>query len=136
MVELLIALGIAVLIIIALIQSVVMSMKNSQFAKNQNLATRYSQEGIEKIRSVRDVLGWQVFYTTYNGTSKCLGTGDSSTWVDKLTGCAVNIDNLFTRDVSFSDSGGGSQLSIVVTTSWTDNSGSHKSEQRTYLSKW
>ncbi len=46
MIETLIALGIAVLIIVALVQSIVTSVKNTQFAKNQTLATRYSQEGV------------------------------------------------------------------------------------------
>jgi type II secretory pathway pseudopilin PulG len=137
MVEMLIALGIAVLIIVALVQSIVTTVKNSQFAKNQTLATRFGQEGIEKIRAQRDILGWMAFYATYNGKTLCVGSGGSSNWSDKPpTGCSVNIQNFFTREVAFTDVGGGNQLYVVVTTFWTDNNVTHKSEQRTYLSKW
>lgn len=136
MIEMLIAIGIAVLIILAFVQTMVASIKNAQFAKYQNLATRYSQQGVEMVRSQRDLLGWQTFYSTYNGTSKCLATADPASWTDKGVGCSVNIDNLFTREAVFTDAGGGVSELVIVTTFWTDNSGIHKSEQRTYLSSW
>ncbi|MBI3384756.1 hypothetical protein HY030_01015 [Candidatus Gottesmanbacteria bacterium] len=136
MIETLIALGIGVLIIVALVQSIVTSIKNSQFAKNQTLATRFSQEGIEIIRSVRDRLGWPSFYNSYNTKTKCLGSNDYTTWGDTLP-CTINTGDIFSRQASFSDpSGSGNQILVNVTTAWTDTTGSHKSEQQTYLTKW
>lgn len=138
MIELLIAIGIAVIIIVALVQGIVASVKNSQFAKNQTLATRLSQEAIEKIRGERDKTGWPTFYNTYNATTMCIPDGDSTTWTTKLpTGCGANTNNIFSREANFTDpAGSGSQFLIVVTTTWTDSSGIHASEQRTYLGKW
>lgn len=133
MLELLIALGIGVLVILALVQSMVLSMKNSEFAKNQNLATRYSQEAIEKIRSERDKLGWNDFFTNYKDTSQCIG---ASSWSPKpVGGCSQNTGSIFIREASFQKIND-NQLDITVITSWTDTSGTHKSEQKTYLTRW
>ncbi len=138
MIEMLVAIGIAVLVIVALVQVAVTSVKNSQFAKNQNLATRLAQEAIEEVRGQRDKSGWPTFYNTYNATTKCLPSGDASSWTDKLPqGCGNNIGTIFSREVGFTDlANSGSQLLIIVTASWTDTSGFHKSEQATYLTKW
>ncbi|MBI3981046.1 prepilin-type N-terminal cleavage/methylation domain-containing protein [Candidatus Microgenomates bacterium] len=137
LIEVLIALGIGVLVIVALVQSLVTSIKNSQFAKNQNLATRYSQDAVENIRSERDKLGWTAMFTTYNNKTYCIGTGDSSTWTLKQPSCAVNVGVIFTREADFSDPDGASEkLLVEVTTSWTDSSGTHSSKQNTFLTKW
>lgn len=136
MIETLIALGIGVLIIVALVQSIVTSIKNSQFAKNLTLATRFSQEGIETIRSVRDRLGWPSFYNSYNAKTKCLGGNDYTVWSEVLP-CTVNTGEIFSRQAKFSDPDGlGNQILIIVTTSWSDTTGNHKSEQQTYLTRW
>ncbi len=136
MIETLIALGIAVLIIVALVQSIVTSVKNTQFAKNQTLATRYSQEGIEWVRSTRDVLGWPSFYNSLNGRTKCIGGSDYIDWSSTFP-CSINAGDIFSRQAVFSDpEGSGNQILIAITTSWTDTSGTHKSQQQTVLSRW
>lgn len=136
MIETLIALGIGVLIMVALVQSIVTSIKNSQFAKNQTLATRFSQEGIELIRGVRDKLGWPGFYNSFNATTKCLGGSDYTLWSTTLP-CSVNAGDIFVRQASLSDpEGAGNQILVVVTTVWTDTAGNHKSEQQTLLTRW
>ncbi len=133
LIETIIALGIAVFIIVALTQSVIMSVKNTQFAKNQTLATRYGQEAIEKIRNVRDLLGWPTFYNNYNGTTKCINSGEYTNWSDSVP-CEINIGDIFIRQATFE--GDTDQLTITVTTSWTDTTGDHNSEQVTILTRW
>ena len=54
LVEVVIALGIAVIIVIAFTNATIASVRNSQFSKNQNLATKYAQETLEVVRAVRD----------------------------------------------------------------------------------
>lgn len=136
LIEVLIALGIGVLVIVALVQSLVTSIKNSQFAKNQNLATRYSQDAVENIRSKRDNLGWSTMFSTYNNKTYCIGTGINS-WTVKSGSCPVLTDTIFTREAKFSDPGSSlEKLLVEVTTSWTDSSGTHSSKQKTFLTKW
>lgn len=136
MIETLIALGIGVLIIVALVQSIVISIKNSQFAKNQTLATRFSQEGIEWVRGTRDKLGWPSFYNSFNAKTECLGASDYTSWSETLP-CTINAGDIFSRQANFSDPDGlGNQLLIIITTSWVDTAGNHKSEQKTYLTRW
>lgn len=136
LIELVIALGIAAFIIIALVQTMVTGAKNTRFAKNQTLATRYAQESVEKIRNLRDTLGWASFYNTYNGTRMCIGEGEPETWTETFP-CPVNVDNIFTREIIFDDSQDpGNTIAVNVITLWTGNDGIHKSEQNTELTRW
>ncbi len=136
LIELVIALGIAAFIIVALVQTMVTGAKNTRFAKNQSLATRYAQQTIEKIRNLRDTLGWALFFNTYNGTRMCVGEGVPETWTETIP-CPVNVENIFSRAVVFDDSGDpGNTLTVSVTATWIDNDGTHKSEQNTELTRW
>jgi type II secretory pathway pseudopilin PulG len=55
LIEVLTALAIAVLVIIALVAGVTFAIRNLTHAKNQALATQYAQEGLEMARKARDV---------------------------------------------------------------------------------
>ncbi len=135
LIELLVALGAGVIIMVALVGVVVVAGKNSQFAKNQNLATRFSQEGIELIRSKRDQQGWTTFYSNYNGQPQCIDA--SGNFTNMSTDCGKNVTNFFNRSASFVDnSGDQTQLEVTVTTSWQEISATHRSKQTTILSKW
>lgn len=135
LIELLIALGIAAFVIVALVQSMVTGAKNTRFAKNQTLATRYSQQGIEKVRNLRDTLGWAGFYNTYNGADLCMDQGDPANWTSAP--CTANLDNFFIRETTIDDADGlGNRLLINIKTSWTDSDGTHMSEQNTELTRW
>ncbi len=54
LIEILIALVVAGTIVTAITFSVISSLKNSQFAKNQTSATEYAQQGIEIVNNVKD----------------------------------------------------------------------------------
>lgn len=54
LVEVLLALGIAVIIITAIISVVIIALSNASFSKNQNLANAFAQEGLEVVRAIRD----------------------------------------------------------------------------------
>jgi Tfp pilus assembly protein PilV len=72
LVEVVIALGIAVIIVIAFTNATITSVRNSQFSKNQNLSTKYAQESLELIRAVRD----------QNTSASVTDGGSLSTWGD------------------------------------------------------
>lgn len=132
LVEVLVALAVAVTVVVALVTAVVASMRNAQYSKLQLQATKFSQEALEKARAERDKNGWTSFNTTYTGV-KCLKADGS--WVAGNCGAGDRIDGIFSREVNFVDNG--DTKNITATTSWTDSSSApHKSELRTYLTKW
>jgi hypothetical protein len=100
LVEALIALGAAVVIISAITVAVITSVHNSDFAKYQNLATNYAQQGLAIVKQ-QSQLDW--FHTaTYSGTL-CLFQGATTLPPFPSTNnppCGdINVGNMFTRQV-------------------------------------
>ena len=54
LVEVLVSLTVAAAVLSAITVGVIYSLRNSQFAKNQNLASHYAAQGMEIIRQIRD----------------------------------------------------------------------------------
>ena len=54
LIELVVVVGIAAIVVGALVFATVASLRNAQFSKNQSQATKLAQEGIERVRSARD----------------------------------------------------------------------------------
>ena len=54
LIEVLTALAIVILVIVALVAGVTYAIRNLTYAKNQALATQYAQEGLEAARKMRD----------------------------------------------------------------------------------
>lgn len=133
LVEVMVALGVAVTIIVALVTATVSSMRNAQFAKLQAQATKLSQEALEKARAQRDQQGWATFKSGFVDV-RCLPS--SGTW--SSSGCTETdkIEGVFLRNVNFADVSGEEKKSVTVTTSWTDANGTHQSTLATYLTKW
>jgi hypothetical protein len=101
--ELTISLGLMLIVVSILAINTVNGLKSSQFSKNQALATGYSQEGIEAVKSAKN-RNCRVDLILPSATSKYWfdTTGDSSIWSgtpsgDSFTGAYViryfNINN-------------------------------------------
>ncbi|MBU2632353.1 hypothetical protein KKG52_01435 [Patescibacteria group bacterium] len=119
LVETLIALGVAVLIIGAITGSVMSSLKNAEYAKKQNIASQYAQQGIELVRKkVRT--NWALLIPkTY-----CL-LEDSTELIEKEITCGL-IANEFVREVKVVEDpllglicSGGKEVEVKVM--WTDS---------------
>lgn len=54
LVEVIISIAVSVLVIGALTFATISSLRNAQLAKRQSQATKYAQQGLEKVRSFRD----------------------------------------------------------------------------------
>lgn len=52
--ELVVVITVAVIVVGALVFATIASLRNAQFAKNQAQATKLAQEGLEKVRTLRD----------------------------------------------------------------------------------
>ena len=117
LIEVLVALALVVLVILALIAVTTISVRNATFAKNQSLATNYAQEAIEGARELRDS-DKETFFT--NDDAPCDKTDSISPFE-------------LTRECNLV---GSDKMTILVTVTWTDAKGDHKSELYTELTKW
>ena len=135
LVEVLVAVGVTTLLLVAMVAAVTRSLSNAQFSKNKSQAAKYVEEGLEVVRSVRDnSVDWSTFSTTYpDGVYKLnseLVLTANCTQADK-----ISVNSLFSRCVNFTDDGAEKKI-IKVTVYWTDGSGSHLTYASTYLTLW
>ena len=99
LIELVIAVAVIVIVVGALVFATISSIRNAQSAKNQTLATKYAQEGLERVRVGRDrnkSISNLDSVTSWNGSSSILCAGSSdiksdSSWCDPITGISVLI---------------------------------------------
>lgn len=137
--EVLTALAVGVLVLVGMTSVILGSLTNTQFSKNQNLATLYSQQGMEIMRDIRNT-SWSTFYNTYTSTSTmtfCL-PGGSTTPKAGFCGLVDYVDGVFKREIKFTrdtiDPAG--KIQVVTTVSFTDSKGEHKSELISVLTNW
>lgn len=157
--EITIALGVAVLVITALTVTTLIGLRNSQFSQNQVQATKLAQEGLEKIKQMRNR---NTFICTEDGTNyswKIEEAPTSNIWQNLLVGTSsayyfipvagncelkntVNnneaaISGLFHRKVFIENiTGEPMQKKFTTQVLWDDPSGSHKSELITILTNY
>jgi len=133
--ELVVAMGIGVLVMTSLVKLITVSIKNTTFAKNQSLATRYAQEGIEWIRGQRDV-SWSTLLTyssddanptwcintlNWNTHSVCSSTISSTIFSRKLTLVKTSNSNV-------------DLIEATVVVDWPDGNITHNSRVSIQLS--
>lgn len=63
--EVIVASGVLVFVLVAVVSGMILSVRNSRFAQNQALATKYTQETIEMFRHFYSALGWEAFYQEF-----------------------------------------------------------------------
>lgn len=154
--ELVIVIAVAIIVISALTSATISSLRNANFSKNQLQATKFAQEGLEKVRSIRERNGL-VLANFGTATTKF-----SDLWNIRLFDtclpppCNVNflLDPVFNSlkqdDTAFETLTGDFQRSVKITdepatyqtkknitiiVSWIDVTGSHQSKLTTYLRK-
>lgn len=130
--ELVIAFGIAVLITTSLVKLVTISVKNSTFAKNQALSTRYAQEGMEWVRAERDK-DWNTLLTKSSSPTWCLNT---LAWAAVAGNCGSNTmsGGLFTRTLGLSTSSGVITADVKVT--WIEDGITHSANVSSQFTDW
>jgi len=119
LIELVAALTIIMIVLLALAGAGLMSIRNSDLAKNKALATKYAQEGMEKVRAYRDQNGWTVF----SGACDTLGTSLALPALPAPLTRAITCDDTIAT-----------KLKVIVTVSWIDSKNiSHNSQLVTYF---
>lgn len=128
LIEILAALSVMAVLLTSITISVLSSLNNATYSKNQNLATQYAQQGMEAVRNLRSV-----DYTTFNSlsgsyclakTCTSLDSSIPSCWTKTSPGaCNSNIDSYFAREISAPSSSTDCKSStkeIQAIVSWTD----------------
>jgi type II secretory pathway pseudopilin PulG len=84
--EITISIGIAAIIITALTVITITGLRNTQFAQNQSQATKYAQDWIEQVRTIRDRDGWIMISSNPTAWS---GSGWNN--CGEVAGCSFTI---------------------------------------------
>lgn len=128
LIEVLIALAAAVAIAAAIAVTVITSLNNVDFTKNQNLATQYSREGLEVVRQLAKN-NWTNFTSTYQSVNYCLSEGSSDLTLMGPSGCSQNVglqneNYLFKRQIVIDQNPVSKCVGTIDVTSivsWSDN---------------
>lgn len=141
LIEVLVALTASVVIIAAIVSASLNALTNSDFARDQNIATQYTQAGIEMVRNMRNQDISSINPTNLPSDTYCLAK--SCTKLDKTiascwkknTSCGQNVD-IFVREVTIDHSSTdcnasptpngqtgylSSNIKATVTTYWYDS---------------
>lgn len=106
----------SILITLAAISVVITaSLSNSRFIRDQSLASRYAQEGMEYMRYLRNINATS-FEAISNG-GHCMG--EDNVLIDGYC-LAVNIDNAYKREVEFTQNSAdcNSGTKVVISVYW------------------
>lgn len=130
LIEVLLALGTAVVVLSATVVAVLSALNNAQFSKNQNIATQYAQEGMEVMRKMRNS-NWSTL-SALNGAycldqNKVLLSRSGSVPQGCAGGSSTNGQNvgIYARRVDVvkdsAECGGSNQIKVTVSVSWASN---------------
>ncbi len=132
LVEVVVAVGVVILLVTGLIAGTTSSLKGSEFSRYKSRALKYTAEGIETVRSMRDT-SW----ASLAAKSGVWCLDSSGVWSQPGGGsCTINVDGFFTRSATFGWDSINSRMTVDMVVSWTDGSGTHKSELITYFTQW
>lgn len=133
-IEATVSVAVVALILVTLVSAVTVSIRNATFSKNKSLATKYVNEGLEAVRSIRD-RNWDEL-TAGIGTYGLKNNG--TIW--SFNGISDNPDgnNVFTRIVTTSCTPASpyDACEITVQVSWISGSQTFNSQSNITLTKW
>ena len=133
--ELVVAMGIGVLVMTSLVKLITVSIKNTTFAKNQSLATRYAQEGIEWIRGQRDV-SWSTLLTYSSDDANPTWCINTLNWNTHSVCSSTISSTIFSRKLTL-DKTSNSNVDLIeatVVVDWPDGNITHNSKVSIQLS--
>lgn len=139
LVEVVVALGVVVILAIALVSTSLITQKTSRSAANTAQATKLVQQNIEQIRVFRDRRG---FGSLENSNCWVLVATDPDSLNWRLANTAPNTcpesiilgQMTFNRSVRIEDGANANQKRIIVTVTWADSGGVQTVSNTTVLS--
>lgn len=119
LVEVVAGLAVMMIVILSLVAVTTVAVRNANFSRNQTLATKYAQEGIEEARNLRNTQAETIFFV------------DGSCDQNEVLGLFTRV-----RTCSLSVDGDQKTMTVVVVVSWSDDKGTHQSALTTKLTNW
>lgn len=89
--ELVVAVGVSVIVIGALVFAIISSLRNASFSKNQAQATKLAQEGLERVRMGRD---------RDKGISVSIGSNTITSWKGNGSDCSTNTFSIWCNQIN------------------------------------
>jgi len=131
--EVVLALAVAALIMVAIVALATVSIRNASFSRNQSLATRYAQEAVEWLRGERDK-DWDAFNAYAASGTWCL----KELAFNDLGACSqseVIAGTNFRREATLTiiDS---ANIDTEVKVYWEDAQGIHEVKTITTFTDW
>ena len=131
--EVLVAIGVSTLIVVAIVSLVTNSIRNTTLSKNKTLAARYAQDATEWLRGQRDA-DIDDFKSKATGTY-CFNTlswGNHDTCQADMTGTVLRREGSF----DISQPGGKTIIEADVKVYWDDAQGTHEVRSVTNFADW
>jgi len=137
--ELVVAIGIMALVVIAVVSLAVNSIHNSNYSKNNSQASTYAQEASEWLRGQRDANITTFLTNAVNPNPWCLKSEPIVSWPGSSGSCSPTdfmSGTPFIRQVNFTvtSPSGKTQIEADVIVSWTDSKGIHQVKNDTNFS--
>ncbi len=118
LIEVVFAIGVLSLCLVALVSIIVRAIGNASFSKHSALAVHYSQEGLEQARARRDRNDWDTFK----------GTSDGCEAIDIFQRC-------FTYTIA-DDAVDDNKVHVLVEVNWQESGRTHSVSSETFFTKW
>lgn len=146
LIEVIISIGIVALVLVTIVASGTLVTRNRRFSANQGVATKYSQETIEWVKSFRNAVGWKTFYDSVNAK----GVSPITVCMPLIASAATDFDALSSGDCSGTDVIANTeyQRSLIFTVqsaseiyvdakiNWLDNAIVHETSSRAVMKEW
>ena len=136
LIEVIVAVGLVLFALTAVIRATTTSLKSSQFATEKAQSSTYAQQAIEYLRNASKA-DWTDFVSHVG--SSCLPQGS---WIDGHCGSTNIIDGKFLRDIQMDchscEVDGNARddwVSVSVTVSWESGGQPHQSQIETDISR-
>jgi hypothetical protein len=138
LVEAVVIIGLVVLLVTGLIAGTTMSLRTTGIARTRSEAVKYSQEGIELIRTIRDN-NWGTFagFTGWYCFGSDANNNPVAALIPKVGTCQPNIttsDNSFTRSVQFTPEA--NRTKITVSVQYAEGADTKSIDLATYFTQW
>ena len=142
LVEIIVAVGLILTAVVALLSLATSSMKSSGFGVTKARATKLANEEMELVRAYRDSVVWSSFddLTAAGGVADC--SAANHCYIDSgLLSVVFGGNNIttapFTRYfITDPDGADQSKYRVTVHVTWTDQSGDHDVVMSSVLSDW
>lgn len=151
LIEIIVVITVGILVVGALTFAVLFSLRNAKFSQNQNQATKLSQEGLEKVRNIRNRnedgkviynygfgLNTSKFSDLWGITcSACYFKFTSNATVLSGSPTPEDMSGGFKRQIIIEEETPVSSVEkkVTVVVKWTDSTGDHQSKITTFLGK-